>query len=103
MKEETELKTVLEKKLHSSVKPEESMWSLLKGECVQVGAYVVCSVPGTVPLCGIVPLCGTVPTFCANLQTHVRRQNLLFGFSVRYVSKTSFAVFYTFVRLGFPT
>ena len=38
LKQESNLQTLLEEKLHSLVKPEESMWSLHKGECLQVGA-----------------------------------------------------------------
>ena len=39
--ENATLQTLLEEKLHSLVKPEESMWSLHKGECLQVGARSV--------------------------------------------------------------
>ena len=50
LKQQSDLQTLLEEKLHSLVKPEESMWSLHKGECLQVGAgvcavyHVVCHV-----------------------------------------------------------
>ena len=40
LKQEKETRVLLDQKLHSSVKPEESMWSLHKGECLQVGAKV---------------------------------------------------------------
>ena len=38
VKSEKGTESLLQEKLHSRIKPEESVWSFHKGECIQVGA-----------------------------------------------------------------